>query len=119
VSAAETLRLAPGPEADLARRVRELSTELDAERAERIQATEALAEANRVQAVLERDRSVAGAEAIEARRQLDQERLERAVLETRIEAVLSERDQALAGMGWWSRRRHQRRTAGRNTHSAG
>ena len=41
--------------------------------------------------------------------QLEQEREERGMLATRLTALLGERDLAVASLGWWSRRRYQRR----------
>ncbi|MEZ5411698.1 MAG: hypothetical protein R2761_26930 [Acidimicrobiales bacterium] len=128
MSAAETLdvndgpsgsKAAPGQLSAMALRLEELTRELTEQQAELDLAAQALAEANRAQAVLERDRAVAEAQAAELARQLDQEREERSLLTTRLTALLSERDLAVASLGWWSRRRYQRRVSTRSLHPAG
>lgn len=128
VSAAETIDVndgpigpsaAPGQLSAMARRLEELTRELAEQQAGLEQAAQALAEANRAQAVLERDKAVAEAQAVEIARQLDQEREERSLLATRLTALLSERDLAVASLGWWSRRRYQRRISTRSLHPTG
>jgi len=128
VSAAETLDVkngpsgpggAPGQLSAMAHRLEELTREIAQQQAELDQAAQALAEANRAQAVLERDKAVAEAQAAELARQLDQEREERGLLATRLTALLSERDLAVASLGWLSRRRYQRRVSTRSLHPTG
>ncbi|MGF1596360.1 MAG: hypothetical protein ACFCVK_05425 [Acidimicrobiales bacterium] len=94
---------------DLATKVRQLSEELEAERAERQRLAGLLAETRKQQAVLERDRAVAEARTEEVRRQVDQERVERSLLSSRLVAMEADRDDALSTMTWWSRRRYGRR----------
>lgn len=97
---------------DLARRLRQLTDELESERADREQVAAELSKAARGVAVLERDHAVAEARADELRRQLDQERVERSLLSGRIGVVEADREEAVAAMGWLSRRRYHRRRAG-------
>jgi chromosome segregation ATPase len=97
---------------DLARRLRQTDDELGCERAERERVARELSEVARAQAVLERDLAVAEARADELRRQLEQERVERSLLSGRIGVVEADREEAVAAMGWWSRRRYHRRRAG-------
>lgn len=94
---------------DLGKEVRRLSDDLDAERAERERMAAALTEAEKSQAVLERDKAVAEARADEVRKQIDQERLERSLLSARLSDLEADREDALASMSWWSRRRYERR----------
>lgn len=128
VSAAETLDVndgpfgpnaAPGQLSAMARRLEELTREITEQQAALDEAAQQLAEANRAQAVLERDKAVAEAQTAEIARQLDQEREERGLLATRLTALLSERDLAVASLGWWSRRRYQRRISTRSLHPTG
>jgi hypothetical protein len=116
VATTDTLDLNQDSGANLARRVAELSQELEVERAERERATQALADANRIQAVLERDKGVAESEVLESRRQLEQERLERSLLESRMTALQVEHDLTLATLGWWSGRRYRRRSQAKTAH---
>ena len=118
MTAAETLDVDRDSPAELARKVRELREELAADRALLARATRSLAEANRREAILERDHAVAAAERDAGRRQLDQDRLERGLLTARIADLVGERDRALAAMGWWSRRRYERRQAAKSAHPA-
>ena len=90
---------------DLSHRVRTLEADLDAEQAARADAEEQLIEARREQALIERDRAVAEARADEVRKQIEQERVERSILLTRIVELENERDEALSALGWWARRR--------------
>lgn len=94
---------------DLGRRNRELMNDMEAERAERERATAALSSAEKAQAILERDRDVAEARVDELRKQVDQDRLERSMLASRIGTLEADREDAITSMGWWSRRRYQRR----------
>lgn len=94
---------------DLAQRVRQLGDDLDVERAERERATAALATAEKAQAILERDKAVAEARADEVRKQVEHERIERSLLVSRIGALEADREEALTSMGWFSRRRYERR----------
>lgn len=128
VSAAETLDVndgplgsnaAPGQLSAMAHRLEELTREIAQQQAALDEAAQQLAEANRAQAVLERDKAVAEAQTAEIARQLDQEREERGLLATRLTALLSERDLAVASLGWWSRRRYQRRISTRSLHPTG
>lgn len=128
MSAAETLDVdndpsgsgaEPGQLSAMAHRLEELLREVAQQQAELDQAAQALVEANRAQAVLERDRAVAEAQTAELARQLEQEREERGMLATRLTALLAERDLAVASLGWWSRRRYQRRVSTRILHPAG
>ena len=128
VSAAETLdvndgpvgpNVAPGQLSAMAHRLEELTREVTQHQAELDKAAQELAEANRAQAVVERDRAVAEAQVAEMARQLDQEREERGLLTTRLAALLSERDLAVASLGWWGRRRYQRRVSTRSLHPTG
>ncbi len=93
---------------DLAQQLAFLSTELDVEVDAKQQAIEALSVAEKAQAVLERDRAVANGRADELRRQIEQERVERALLASRIGTLEADREEAIASMGWWSRRRYDR-----------
>ncbi len=102
----------------MARRLEELTSEIESQRVELDQAAQVLVEAHRAQAVLERDRALAQAQVVEVARQLDQEREERNLLATRLTALLSERDLAVASLGWWSRRRYQRQVSTRSLHPA-
>ena len=90
---------------DLNQRVQTLAADLDAERAARDEAEQLLTASRKEQALVERDRAVADARADEVRKQLEQERVERAILLTRIAELEAERDDAIAALGWWSRRR--------------
>lgn len=94
---------------DLTRRVRQLTDDLEAERAERERVTAALSAAEKAQAILERDRAVAEARADELRKQVDQERIERSMLGSRIGLLEADREEAIISMDWWSRRRYERR----------
>ncbi len=97
---------------DLSRRVKVLTNDLEAERAERSRATAALVEAEKAQAIIERDRAVAEARADEVRKQVEQERVERSLLSSRIGSLEADREEAMAAMGWWSKRRYDRRRTG-------
>ncbi len=128
MSAAETLDVdndpsgsgaEPGELSAMAHRLEDLLRELAQQQTELDQAAQALVEANRAQAVLERDKAVAEAQAAELARQLDQEREERGLLATRLTVLLGERDLAVASLGWWSRRRYQRRVSTRVLHPTG
>lgn len=94
---------------DLSRRVRRLNDDVEAERSERERVTSALSSAEKAQAILERDRAVAEARADELRKQVDQERLERSMLASRIGILEADREEAITSMDWWSRRRYERR----------
>ncbi|MGI9611953.1 MAG: hypothetical protein ACR2QO_03515 [Acidimicrobiales bacterium] len=97
---------------DLNQRAQGLAADLDAERTARDEAEQQLIAARREQALIERDRAVAEARADEVRKQLEQERVERSILLTRIIELEAERDDAVGALGWWSRRRLTgRRTA--------
>lgn len=100
----------------LARRVRQMASELAAERAEVDKVVNDLAEAHRIQAVLERDKAVAEAQARQLERQLEHGRMERSLLSTRMATLMLERDQAIQAMGWWSRRRYARLRRSRAIH---
>lgn len=93
---------------DLAHQVNELSEELELERTERERLAAALLDAEKTQAVLERDRAVAEARADELRSQIEQERIERSLLAGRIGVLEADREEAITAMGWWSRRRYDR-----------
>ena len=108
----------PGQLSAMARRLEELTSEIANQQAELDQSAQALAEAHRAQAVLERDRALAQAQVVEVARRLDQEREERNLLATRLTALLGERDLAVASLGWWSRRRYQRQVSTRSLHPA-
>ncbi len=90
---------------DLNHRVQTLAAELEAERFARADAEQQLDEARREQALIERDCAVAEARADEVRKQIEQERVERSILLTRIVELEAERDEATAALGWWARRR--------------
>lgn len=112
MSTAETLRITqpagdPAPEA-LAEQLRSALAELEAERAERERAEAVLAEATKGQALLERDKTLAEAMAVELQRQVEHLSLERDLLQDRLAQVTSERDRAIAAMGRWARNRFQR-----------
>ncbi len=94
---------------DLTKQTRQLTDELEAERSERERIARVLTDAEKAQAILERDRAVAEARADEVRKQVDQERLERSLLATRIGELEADREDVMASMGWWSRRRYDRR----------
>lgn len=94
---------------DLSRRVRLLNDDVEAERAERERVTSALSSAEKAQAILERDRAVAEARADELRKQVEQERLERSMLASRIGVLEADREEAITSMDRWSRRRYERR----------
>ena len=94
---------------DLAAKVRRLTEELETERLEHDRAAAALNEASRAQAILERDKAVAEARADEVRNQIEQERVERSLLAARLGELEADREDALAAMGWWSRRRYDQR----------
>lgn len=96
---------------DLGRQLRSLRAELDALRQENSRLQSQLSVADKEQAVLERDRAVAEARAEELRRQVEQERVERSMLATRIGALEADREEAITSMGRWSRRRYQQRRA--------
>lgn len=128
MSAAETLDVdndpsgsgaGPGQLSAMAHRLEELIREVAQQQAELDHAAQSLVEANRAQAVLERDKAVAEAQTAELARQLEQEREERGLLTTRLTALLGERDLAVASLGWWSRRRYQRRVSTRVLHPTG
>lgn len=93
---------------DLAEAVRQLQEEIELERSHREEADALLSAAEKDQALLERDRAVAEARAEEVRLQVEQERVERSVLLARIARLEAERDEAVASLGWWSRRRYLR-----------
>ncbi|MCP4227436.1 MAG: hypothetical protein GY773_29170 [Actinomycetia bacterium] len=93
---------------DLARQLTHLTSELEAETEARRQAAEALSTAEKAQAVLERDRAVADGRADELRSQIEQERVERSLLASRIGTLEADREEAIASLGWWSRRRYDR-----------
>jgi hypothetical protein len=99
---------------DLNHRVQSLAADLDAECVARDEAELQLQEARREQALVERDRAVAEARADEVRKQLEQERVERSILLTRVVELEAERDDAIAALGWWSRRRFIGRRTGPN-----
>lgn len=93
----------------LARQIRTLTDDLETERAESERATEALAASEKSLAIIERDKAVSEARAEEVRKQVEQERVERSLLSKRIGTLEADREEALASMGWWSRRRYERR----------
>jgi hypothetical protein len=93
---------------DLNHQLTELTDELEAEMQARLQAMEALSVSEKAQAVLERDRAVADARADELRTQLEQERVERSLLASRVGVLEADREEAISSMGWWSRRRYDR-----------
>lgn len=94
---------------DLALKVRQLTDDLEAEQAERERAIEALSQAEKAQAIIERDKAVSEARADEVRKQVTQERVERSLLGSRIGALEADREEAISSMGWLSRRRYERR----------
>ncbi len=115
MSTAETLRITqpdgssvPADPAVLAGLLHRTTEELEAERAGREQAEAALAEANKGQALLERDKAVAEAMAVELQRQVEQLQLERDLLTDRLAAATADRDRAVAAMGRFARSRYQR-----------
>lgn len=117
MSAAETLDAQPGSSsAQLAHQLRAALDELAAERAELDKIVKDLADAHRMQAVLERDKAVAEAQARQLERQLEHARLERSLLSSRMATLMQQRDQALQAMTWWSRRRYARLNRARATH---
>ncbi len=93
-----------------AQQLAEISQGLDAERAERERAANALTEAERSRIKLDQDRAVAEARADEVRRQLDVERSQRSELAQRIGMLERERDELVAALGWRGRKRLQRRS---------
>jgi chromosome segregation ATPase len=97
---------------DLAIKVRRLTNELDAEQAGGEQLAADLGAAEKELAIVERDRAVAQARADELRTQIDQERVERGLLSSRIGVLEADREAAIAAMGWWSKRRYKRLRAG-------
>ena len=100
----------------MARRLRQLGDDLDAQRSEVDRLQSDLTDSHRARALLERDHAVAEARADELRRQLEQERFERARLASRIGVVEADREEAITSMGWFSRRRYHRRRAGDGHH---
>ena len=96
---------------DLGQQVSLLSDDLATEQDARERLAETLSEAEKAQAILERDRAVAEARADELRRQLEQERVERSLLSARIGVLEADREEAITSMGWWSRRRYDRSRA--------
>jgi len=103
---------------DLAQQLQSLAADHEAERVAREEAEQQLTAARREQAFVERDRAVAEARADEVRKQIEQERVERSILLTRITELESERDDALAALGWWSRRRFAVRRSALNRGAA-
>jgi hypothetical protein len=93
---------------DLSHQVTLLTEDLESEQTARERLEAALSAAEKAQAVLERDRAVAEARADELRSQLEQERLERSLLASRIGVLEADREEAITSMGWWSRRRYDR-----------
>lgn len=97
---------------DLAKRTRELAEDLEAERIETDRLQAILTASERAQAILERDKAVAEARSDEVRKQVEQERIERSLLAKRVGELEADREEAMASMGWWSRRRYDRRRPG-------
>ena len=93
---------------DLNQHVMDLTNELEAEMEARQKALADLSVAEKAQAVLERDRAVADARADELRSQLEQERVERSLLASRVGVLEADREEAINSMGWWTRRRYDR-----------
>ncbi len=94
---------------DLAVRVEQLTAELDGAHRELADVGARLIDSERAQAILERDRAVAEARVEEIRGQVEQERLERAVLSNRLTELEADYESALSSMGWLSRRRYDSR----------
>ena len=79
-----------------------------------------LAASQREQALLERDKAVAQALADELRAQVEQERVGHSLLATRLAELESDRDDAVALLGWLGRQRYNsRRTPGIDPSSPG
>ncbi|MFV0260474.1 MAG: hypothetical protein ACK5PP_18730 [Acidimicrobiales bacterium] len=99
----------PGPERAVDDRVAQLESELAACREELDRIERDLVAGDRRQVILERDRAHAEANAEQLQRQLERDRTERDALSDRLAETTVDRDDAVASLGWWSRRRYQRR----------
>ena len=93
---------------EMSRKLRVVTQDLDAERAERERATAELATVKEHNAELDKQRAVADARTDEIRQQLAHERSQRSFLAQRIGTLERERDDLHAALGWIGRRRLRR-----------
>ncbi|MFV0524079.1 MAG: hypothetical protein ACK5RL_06230 [Acidimicrobiales bacterium] len=98
-----------GPDRTVDDPVGQLEAELAACREKLDRIEQDMVASDRRQVILARDRAHAEANAEQLRRQLERDRTERDALTARLEETTLDRDDAVASLGWWSRRRYERR----------